>query len=59
MQFMLRKDGGDGERDVIVTGGDPRGIIRFEVADTGVAFDLSAQGARKLVEELRRWLGET
>ena len=59
MQFVLRKDGGDGERDVTVTGGDPRGMIRFEVDETGVAFDLSAQGARKLAEELRRWLGET
>ena len=58
MQFVLRKDGGDGERDVTVTGGDPQGTIRFEVAETGVVFDLSNQGARKLVEELRRWLRE-
>ena len=47
MQFVLRKDGGDGERDVTVTGGDPRGMIRFEVDETGVAFDLSAQGGTK------------
>ena len=55
MQIVLSKDNGDGERDVIVTGGDPNGTIRFQV-DAKFAFDLTNQGARRLVETLGIWL---
>ncbi len=56
MQFVLRKDNGESERDVTVTGGDHLGSIQFAVPELDVVFDLSNQGARRLVEELRRWL---
>ena len=55
MQIVLSKDNGDGEVDVAVTSGDPRGAIRFQVDDT-FAFDLTNQGARRLVEALAIWL---
>ena len=55
MQIVLSKDNGDGERDVIVTAGDPRGTIRFQVDDK-FAFDLTNQGASRLVEALGIWL---
>ena len=58
MQFVLSKDAGDGEIDVTVTAGDPRGTIRFQVDDK-FAFDLTHQGAARLVEALRNWLRTT
>ena len=55
MQIVLSKDNGDGELDVTVTAGDPKGTIRFQVDDK-FAFDLTHQGARRLVETLGNWL---
>lgn len=55
MQIVLSKDNGDGEMDVTVTAGDSRGTIRFQV-DEKFAFDLTRQGATRLVETLGNWL---
>ena len=55
MQIVLSKDNGDAEMDVTVTAGESRGTIRFQVDDR-LAFDLTRQGATRLVETLGNWL---